>query len=777
MGLNSDFADTQQAIQASLVATTRAATNIASQDISFHRSLNPSVTASLDEKSQRLLRLTERLIQRSSASSAPNVTLRDVDAIDEKWKRLIDVADGLFERADSCLDEYSGLIQKPDDSSSPQKPSPAPKTERIGLGRALRRPDLPKPQLDFETTSFNHETTPFKPFLTQKPHAKTSLEDSVELAVNEHGEQQYRHPYEHEIKAYSYPEHVLHKNPPQNYRPFNGTSAIYVDSEEKLKQMIKDLKKAKEIAVDLEHHDHHSYVGLVSLMQISTRDQDWVVDTLKPWRRRLEALNHVFADPNILKVFHGAHMDIIWLQRDLGLYIVGMFDTHFAARVLGYTGKSLAYLLKRFVDFDAQKQYQTADWRIRPLPSEMLDYARSDTHFLLYIYDCMRNELLEGTALKTAQGQERDCVDDVLQLSNEQCLQRYEHSFYDDSVNARRNGWAPALARHSGHLTKEQIAVYAALHRWRDNLAREEDEGLGFVMPNHVLQNIVRALPTRKADLLAVSHPISPMIKKHSEALVELLKNARLNAAAMPDMTTLATVQYGGDVFNMGAALRRVKAESQQESTQALPPVPTDNPSLRAEHSRLLGETLQNIPLKGHQPEQQYKILLGVPGVTNVPSEANQVNGFTEETKSSTKQTDNKANGAAEPIPIQTPLVLGKRKPPPVNDDQIALSSSEDEAKPLPPKKKSKKARAKAERKAAKRAEEEAAAKANGVASSPVDLTQERDNQPTPPSTKSKKSKKEVKAIPNPYARAEQAAPGLKRPRMYTAGKSGTFKS
>ena len=66
--------------------------------------------------------------------------------------------------------------------------------------------------------------------------------------------------------------------------------------------MLQELRMAKEIAVDLEHHDEHSYIGIVSLMQISTRDKDWVVDTLKPWRRELQILNEVFADPKILKV-------------------------------------------------------------------------------------------------------------------------------------------------------------------------------------------------------------------------------------------------------------------------------------------------------------------------------------------------------------------------------------------------------------------------------------------------------------------------------------------
>lgn len=58
-------------------------------------------------------------------------------------------------------------------------------------------------------------------------------------------------------------------------------------------------------------------------------------------------------------------MDIGWLMRDFGLYIVNMFDTGQAARTLSEERFSLAYLLKKHCDVNAQKQYQLADWRIR----------------------------------------------------------------------------------------------------------------------------------------------------------------------------------------------------------------------------------------------------------------------------------------------------------------------------------------------------------------------------------------------------------------------------
>ena len=52
-----------------------------------------------------------------------------------------------------------------------------------------------------------------------------------------------------------------------------------------------------------------------------------------------------------------------------------------------------AYALKHFCDVDADKRYQLADWRRRPLSREMLEYARGDTHHLLYVHDRMKQEL------------------------------------------------------------------------------------------------------------------------------------------------------------------------------------------------------------------------------------------------------------------------------------------------------------------------------------------------------------------------------------------------
>ncbi|MCI06982.1 exosome component 10-like, partial [Trifolium medium] len=62
-------------------------------------------------------------------------------------------------------------------------------------------------------------------------------------------------------------------------------------------------------------------------MQISTRTEDFVVDTLKLRIHIGPHLRELFKDPSKRKVMHGADKDIVWLQRDFGIYVCNLFDT------------------------------------------------------------------------------------------------------------------------------------------------------------------------------------------------------------------------------------------------------------------------------------------------------------------------------------------------------------------------------------------------------------------------------------------------------------------
>ena len=110
-----DFSTLQSNISAALVSTTRSASQLAAEDLPFHRSLDARLGSSIDRQNARLLALATRLLGSATASeesvrAAP--TLRDIDAVDGNWRAVVDVVDSLLERADTALDEFTGAVKR-----------------------------------------------------------------------------------------------------------------------------------------------------------------------------------------------------------------------------------------------------------------------------------------------------------------------------------------------------------------------------------------------------------------------------------------------------------------------------------------------------------------------------------------------------------------------------------------------------------------------------------------------------------------------------------------
>jgi exosome complex exonuclease RRP6 len=107
------FKTLQDSISAALTSTTRSATNISGADIAFQRSLNPAAGTALDSQNARLLQLAQRLLENAAASSdAVGPKLPDAEAIDGNWRGVVDVIDSLLEKADTSLDEYTGVVKR-----------------------------------------------------------------------------------------------------------------------------------------------------------------------------------------------------------------------------------------------------------------------------------------------------------------------------------------------------------------------------------------------------------------------------------------------------------------------------------------------------------------------------------------------------------------------------------------------------------------------------------------------------------------------------------------
>jgi exosome complex exonuclease RRP6 len=203
-----DFSSFQEKISSKLVDTTKVVNRLHSQDLSFYRSLDPTISAALDKQSARLLGLAECLLKTAVSGmevEAPDV--KEIDELDNNWNGIVEVVDSLFERADMCLDEYTGAIKKPnvvEEEVGPHTPVPAyiwliyqaavsrplpPKRNPVNVLHT--RNDLPKPQLLFRRKPLNDADGPFKPLLTTKPHAVLPLVQSFGTTLDENGNEQY----------------------------------------------------------------------------------------------------------------------------------------------------------------------------------------------------------------------------------------------------------------------------------------------------------------------------------------------------------------------------------------------------------------------------------------------------------------------------------------------------------------------------------------------------------------------------------------------------------
>ena len=137
-------------------------------------------------------------------------------------------------------------------------------------------------------------------------------------------------------------------------------------------------------------------------------------------------------------------------------------------------------------------------------------YARSDTHYLLYIYDRVRNDLI---AASDRSNPETDLIRRALEKSKDLSLYRHEHPGFDEKTGEGSRGWYGYILKH-GHLSldAEQFAVFRAIWRWRDAAARREDENPNFILGSNNIVQIARVNPPdMKAlhSLLPLSAPIA----------------------------------------------------------------------------------------------------------------------------------------------------------------------------------------------------------------------------------------------------------------------------
>jgi exosome complex exonuclease RRP6 len=224
----------------------------------------------------------------------------------------------------------------------------------------------------------------------------------------------------------------------------------------------------------------------------------------------------------------------------------------------------------------------------------------------------MRNELVAKSDFSDP---ERNKVLDVLKKSRETALQRYEHPIYDSELGLGSAGWYKLIMRTPVQFTPQQFSVFRAVHKWRDNIGREEDESPMFIMPNHAVFSIARLLPVDKAALFNVTQHVSPILRARADELVAVIAKAKTEDG--PDLNDtikkISDLKFAERVQSETAAITANHVRPTPVAPSTPLPANLDTPPLRASASNFWGSLFKGGAAEQKHPFHTLNIELALP--------------------------------------------------------------------------------------------------------------------------------------------------------------------
>ena len=264
--------------------------------------------------------------------------------------------------------------------------------------------------------------------------------------------------------------------------PANTASAEYLDQSSEVDRFLDQISDVTELALDTEGASFHRFLDRIYLLQLSTRDRSAIIDPLPIGTP--QKLGDLLQDPKVEVVFHDADYDLRLLHQDYGWHVTKIFDTRVAAQLLGIKSFGLAALLEQYFDVKLDKKHQRADWSMRPLTHDMLEYAAQDTRFLLQLRDQMKAALERRGRWHWA----------------EEEFQRLEGTRWE----AEESMEGFLRLKGARDLTRRELAVLREVANWRDTVAAQLDRATFRVMGNEVLFELARRAPRSVSELSAI---------------------------------------------------------------------------------------------------------------------------------------------------------------------------------------------------------------------------------------------------------------------------------
>jgi ribonuclease D len=319
---------------------------------------------------------------------------------------------------------------------------------------------------------------------------------------------------------------------------------LYIDTTPAADRFLSAVEQSTTIAVDTEGASFHRFVDRIYLLQMSTRDSTAVLDPLaigKP-----AALGRILESDRIEKVFHDADYDLRLLHQDYGWNTRRLFDTRVAAQLLGIRAFGLAALLERSFGLKLDKKHQRADWSMRPLPRDMLDYASQDTMYLLELRDRLAGEL-ESAGRWSWAAEEFERLEGT----------RWEEPEGEDTGYMRIKG--------ARDLDRRELAIFRELVRFRDGIARELDRATFRVAGNEALFAVAKERPQSLDALAAIKGvPRGIAERRGGEMLAAVRRGMEIPEDQLPKFPRAPRWDRDADFDNRVNALRTAREEAAQ---------------------------------------------------------------------------------------------------------------------------------------------------------------------------------------------------------------------
>lgn len=255
----------------------------------------------------------------------------------------------------------------------------------------------------------------------------------------------------------------------------------------------------KQLMIDLEANSMFAYRESICLIQISIPGHDYIIDPTVGID--LAALGDIITDPAVEKVFHAGEYDMFLLKRQYGWQLNNLFDTMWAARILGYDKYGLAGMLNTLYGIELDKKYQRSDWCKRPLIPAQLTYARLDTYYLLQMRNQLHAELVAAGRLEEA-----------METFEQQTLVTPKNLDFTVDDFWKINGVSK--------LPPRQKAIMRELAIFRDKKAEQFNQPPFKILGNNTLLAVARQKPTTPGQLRRMRGISKTQVQKFGMGLI-----------------------------------------------------------------------------------------------------------------------------------------------------------------------------------------------------------------------------------------------------------------